>query len=562
MIIDYRSGEAPRLFEGDVCIVGAGIAGLAIARTFIGSARTVWVIESGGLRSSRRNQSLYEGTSVGVPGIDPAACRLRAFGGACNLWGGGCVPLDSTSHRGWVPHSGWPLAWSTLEPYYRRAGALLGLGPLGFDEAGFLVRPARTPLEFDSLELRNQVCAASPLVPGPDLREVFGSAPNVHVLINANVLELEATADGKAVHRARITTLEQKRGIVHAGHFVLACGGIENARLLLLSSSVVPEGLGNAHGLVGRYFMDHPSGRIGAIASTSPDTLTRPYARPRARGQVAVRPEITLAEAAQRRYRILSARVRPFAVEAAVPGGVGALRNLRARIAARHADEAEAVHRRICQRHNGEPCRSQAGDTRLIPQAVRAALGAGDLFRALARRLDGHTTVPTARIELVGYFEQAPNPDSRILLGDDRDELGQRKVCLDWRLSALDRHTHRTAAMVFGEQLARACNGRFVPDPALLGPAGELRVVGTSHHIGTTRMASQARDGVVDPDCRVHGLDNLYCAGSSVFPTAGWAFPTFAIVALAERLAEHLQKQPARRIAPGPQSKRANELTR
>ena len=562
MIIDYRSGEAPRLLEGDVCIVGAGIAGLAIARTFIGSTRTVWVIESGGLRSNRRNQALYEGSSIGDPGIDPTACRLRTFGGACNLWGGGCVPLDSTTRREWVPHSGWPLAWSTLEPYYRRARALLGVGALDFGQAGFLVPPSRTPLEFDPSLLRNQVCAASPLVPGPDLREVFGGAPNVHVLINANVLELEATADGGAVHCARITTLERKDGSVRAGNFVLACGGIENARLLLLSNSVVPGGLGNAHGLVGRYFMDHPSGRIGAIETSRPDTLTRPYARQPARGQVAVRTEITLAEAAQRRYRILSARVRPFAVEATVPHGVRALRELRARLAARHADEADALHRRICERRNGEPCRSQAADTHLVRQAVRTVLGAGDVVRALARRLDGHTTVPTARVELVGYFEQAPNPDSRVLLGEDRDELGQRKVCLDWRLAALDRHTHRTAALLFGEQLARACGGRFLPDPALLGSGGGLQVVGTSHHIGTTRMANEARDGVVDLDCRVHGVDNLYCAGSSVFPTAGWAFPTFAIAALAERLAEHLQQKPARHIPPEPQSKRANELTR
>lgn len=531
------------MLRGDLCIVGAGIAGLAIARTFIGGPRTVWVVESGGLRSSGINQALYGGTSIGEPGIEPSECRLRTFGGASNLWGGGCVPLDSTAWREWVPHSGWPLPHAELEPYYRRASTLLGIQSLRMGDTGFLASPLRAPLAFDPSLLRNQVCAVSPLIPGPGLRETFGSAPNVHVLLHANVLELEATPDGASVRHARIATLQGHTGSVQADRFVLACGGIENARLLLLSSSVLPRGLGNRYGLVGRFFMDHPSGRIGAVETANPDTLTRPYARIPVRSGIPVRPEITLSEAVQRQHRILSARVRPFPIEAAVPDGVRALRQLRGRLAGRRMDEADALHQRICMRRNGEPRASPAGNGSVIPQAARALLGTGDLARALARRLAGTSTVPTTRVELVGYFEQAPNPDSRILLGHELDGLGQRKVCVDWRLTGLDRHTHRTAALVFGEQLAHACGGRFHPDAALLEPGAALRVVGTSHHLGTTRMASDAREGVVDTDCRVHGMANLYCTGSSVFPTGGWAFPTFAIVALAERLAEHLHRQ-------------------
>lgn len=562
MIIDYRGGEAPRQFEGDVCILGAGIAGLTIARTFIGRSQTVWVIESGGLRSSQRNQALYEGANIGEPGIDPAACRLRTFGGSCNLWGGGCVPLDSTHHRSWVPHSGWPLSRDTLEPYYLRAGALLGLGSLPLGDTGFLAPPPHPPLQFDPSLLRNQLCAASPLLPG-DLRGLFGAAPNVHVLLNANVLELEAADSGASVRCARIASLERKEGKVRARRFVLACGGIENARLLLLSDSVVPHGLGNARGLVGRYFMDHPSGRIGTIETATPEALTTPYTRTAAPpGGVTVRPEITLSEAAQQRHGLLSARVRPFPVEAPVPGGLQALRQFRSRLADRHLDAAELLHRNICRRHNGEPCASPGDPGSLAPLALRTLLGAGDLTQAAVRRLSGRTTVPTVRVDLIGYFEQAPNPDSRIVLGEERDETGQRKVCVDWRLTDLDRHTHRTAAIVFGEELARACNGRFFPDPPLLESEGHLQVAGSSHHLGTTRMGTDAAQGVVDVDCRVHGVDNLYCAGSSVFPTGGWAFPTFAIVALATRLADHLQRQSDSAASAGQESKRANELTR
>lgn len=547
MIIDYRSGEVPCLLEGDLCIVGAGVAGLALAQTFLGGPHTVWVLESGGLHSTAPNQSLYEGTSIGEPGIEPAESRLRTFGGACNLWGGGCVPLDATSPRDWVPHSGWPLSRAGLDPYYLRASRLLGIQSLRLGESGFLAAPARAPLEFDSPLLRNQVCAASPLRPGTGLREIFKSAPNVHVLLHANVLELEATAAGQAVRQARIATLQGRTGSVQARQFVLACGGIENARLLLLSSSVEPHGLGNRNDRVGRCFMDHPSGRLGCIETARPETLTRPYARVPLRKGIPLRPELTLSETAQRKYRTLSARVRPFAVEGPVPDGIRALRELRRTLAQRHMDEEDAVHQRVCLRHNGEPgpppSRAGAAGTDARSRALRILPGTGDLVRALARRLAGHPTVPTRHVDLVGYFEQAPNPDSRIRLGAERDALGQRKVCVDWHLTELDRHTHRTAATVFGEQLARACGGRFLPDPALAEPGGTLRVVGMSHHLGTTRMARDAREGVVDPDCRVHGMANLYCAGSSVFPTGGWAFPTFAIIALAERLGDHLKSR-------------------
>lgn len=538
--------------------MGAGMAGLSIARSFIGGPHTVWVVESGGLESSADSQSLYEGGSIGEPGIRPAECRLRTFGGACNLWGGGCAPLDSTVSRDWVPHSGWPFPYSEMEPHYRRAGTWLGLGSLDFTQSGFLVAPGRAPLQFDASLLRNQICATSALLPGLHLREVFGNATNVHVLLHANVLELEATSGGTSIQRARIAALRGPEGHVHAASFVLACGGIENARLLLLSSSVLPRGLGNQHDLVGRYFMDHPSGRIGTIDTDRPEVLTRPYARPPTNTGIPVRPEITLAGDVQRKHRILSARVRPFAVEALVPGGIRALRELRCRIARRRWDEGATLHHRICLRHNGEPLPPQSGTGSTVFAALRTALGSADLAKAFVRRLSGGSTVPTNRVDLVAYFEQAPNPRSRVTLGSELDELGQRRVCVDWRMTALDLHTHRTAAMVFGEQLARACGGSFRPEPALLEPDGVLQLAGTSHHLGTTRMAADARDGVVDPDCRVHGIANLYCAGSSVFPSGGWAFPTFAIVALAARLAEHLQRQlsPTAATSPAPASMR------
>jgi choline dehydrogenase-like flavoprotein len=144
-------------------------------------------------------------------------------------------------------------------------------------------------------------------------------------------------------------------------------------------------------------------------------------------------------------------------------------------------------------------------------------------------------------VELMAYFEQAPNPASRVTLADARDAMGMRKVRMDWRLTDLDRASYRTSATLLGDDVASFCGGRFEPEPWVVDPALQPPVMGTAHHIGTTRMSARPESGVVDSDCKVHGMQNLHVAGSSVFPTSGWAFPTFTIVALAVRLADHLR---------------------
>jgi choline dehydrogenase-like flavoprotein len=168
-------------------------------------------------------------------------------------------------------------------------------------------------------------------------------------------------------------------------------------------------------------------------------------------------------------------------------------------------------------------------------------LGAGDIAAALGRKLTARPTVKSRHAELYGFFEQAPNPASRIRLGSEPDALGQPKVCVDWQLTELDRHTYRASARLFGERLARACGGSFEIEPWLGDEHAPAQVRGTAHHLGTTRMADDPQHGVVDRHGRVHGIGNLHMAGSSVFPTGGWAFPTFTIVALSLRLAERLR---------------------
>jgi len=545
VIIDYLDPSAPSDVSADLCIVGAGPAGIAIAHAFIGTSTTVCLIEGGGLCGEDRSQSLYEGSSAGDLPLDAGTSRMRVFGGSCTLWGGGCIPLADSDFeaREWVPDSGWPLRYADLAPWYERAREFCRIDPsYGFGPGAFDGPPPRRPLDLDPETLANFVFARSPIMFGDTYRDSLRSAANITVLLHANLMELEAGDGARSVTAARIGSLDGRRGHVRARHYVLAAGGIENARILLLSDSVAPAGLGNDRDLVGRYFMDHPSGRIGSVVSDEPDTLSRPYERTIGKVRAPLSAEIGLTFEAQRRHRSLNARVHPFAVEGQVPHGIRALRDVRAALRSpRRQDEATLLEARLCAAlQNGPDSTMVTVQQSLAISAVRLGLHLGDVVKAVAQKVADRPTVRSDRVELVGFFEQAPQRDSRITLGDDRDALGLRRVRIDWRLNDLDRHTWHTTTVLAGERLAAACGGRFEPAPWTRGEA-EPEVHGTAHHIGTTRMADDPSQGVVDAQGKVHGVANLHVAGSSVFPTGGWAFPTFTVIALSLRLAEQLR---------------------
>lgn len=547
MIIDYLDSSAASDVDADLCIIGAGAAGIAIARHFIGTPTTVCLIEGGGATGEEQSQALYEGLSIGTPHLDAGTSRMRVFGGSCNLWGGGCIPFGSRdlAERDWVPHSGWPIGYDDLKPYYESAREYCQIDAHYLGDGSFLTPLERAPLPFDADKLVNYIFARSPTLFGKAYRAELEKAPNITVLLHANLLELHASASGGSVRHARIGTLHGRKGVVRAQHYVLACGGIENARLLLLSNSVVPHGLGNQHDLVGRYFMDHPCGSMGTITTDTPERLTRPYDRNLGKGPAPAFPEIGLADAFQQTQRILNGRVHPFAVEGPVPQGIRSLRDFRAALRPSVQDENALLEARLCAALRNAPANDEdvrARNAHIAMLALRVGLGSADIAKAFLHKLRNKPTVRSNRVELIGYFEQAPNPDSRITLAHERDALGMPKVCVDWRLTALDRHTYRTAAALFGTELARACGGTYQPAAWLNDDDNAVPLVHTTaHHLGTTRMSDDPRRGVVDTHCRVHGVDNLHVAGSSVFPTGGWAFPTFTVVALALRLAEQLR---------------------
>jgi len=265
MIIDLEKSTHDVLLEAEVCIVGAGAAGVALARDLMKAGRDVCLLEGGGMDYEEKTQTLFEGENVGMEYYDLDHSRLRFFGGTTNIWGGRSVPLDPIDFekRDWVPHSGWPITLDDLQEYYRIAhdslelgGGKLGLSPIDFNPGEITTRFWR----FDDLAERFNSRRSDDLI----------NSENVRIVLHANTTGLHATENAMGINYLNAQTMQGKKLQVKASHFVLACGAIENARLLLASNSVEANGIGNEYDQLGRYFMEHPHGRVAHIETQDP----------------------------------------------------------------------------------------------------------------------------------------------------------------------------------------------------------------------------------------------------------------------------------------------------
>jgi choline dehydrogenase-like flavoprotein len=485
VLIDARSLPQETIVDADVCIVGAGAAGIAIARELAGSRLRICLLESGGLTLDGDTQALYRGTSMARKYFRLDEARTRYFGGSTNCWMGFCRPLDADDfeQRDWIPHSGWPFDRAALLPYYRRAQAVCQLGPFRYrgDECA---TPQRPQLAFADGRVVTQCFQIAPTRFGEIYREEIAGAADIACHLHANVVDIELGADARAVEQLQVRTLGGNAFRVRPKVAVLATGGIENARLLLASQRGQPAGLGNHNDLVGRFFMEHPHTLAGAFLPSAAAIRLGLY-RPHQRGRVNELGILSLSAATRRRERLAN-----FTTSLTGPGGLDPFeRGLAAAVAG--VDAAQA--------------------------------GAG-------------------KYVLSNECEQVPNPESRVELSYERDALGMNRVKLKWRLSPQDKRNLRRSHEILARELGRAGVGRLKPG---LTEADDWPsdLTGARHHMGTTRMHPDPKRGVVDANGRVHGTANLFVAGSSVFPTSGSANPTLTILALALRLADHLKER-------------------
>jgi choline dehydrogenase-like flavoprotein len=528
MLIDARSVTADAEFACDLCVVGAGPAGIAIVDRLRESGLSIVLLESGGFDPEVATQRLYRGENLGHDYYRLDTCRFRLFGGTTNRWGGWCRPLDAVDfeRRDWVPWSGWPIREGTLKPYYADAARLFELSDSRFEMPAWQDRlPAPFSLEGSNFE--NVVFQYSPKTNfGETYRARLVAAPNVTTLLHANLTQMELSADSSRVGLLRVAALTGRKCSIRPRAVVLAAGGIENARLLLASKYDRPAGLGNEFDLVGRFFMEHLHVFAGHLLAAG----DRPfYHRARYDGAEA-KGAITPTAVALERHRLLTTSI---AIEAAssslgkhllsrpTPFTYGAIRLFRKARAGPLASFVETFRRSV-------------KNAALLPTRYRTWNMAREA-RARAMSLPGSDRI----YSLFFRAEQAPDPASRAALSERRDALGVPEIQLDWRVNPVDIASITGWLDVLNQDMRARGLGQVISRPE----GWQTEISGGPHHMGTTRMSADSRHGVVDEHCRVHSVDNLYVAGSSVFATGGYANPTFTLVALALRLADTLRNR-------------------
>lgn len=534
MLIDFRDAAAERSYEAEVCVVGAGAAGISLARNLASKGVEVCLLEGGGQDFDAPTQALYEGENLGMAYYPLEESRLRFLGGTTNIWGGRSVPLDAIDfqHRSWVPHSGWPISLTDLMPYYEQAHSDLELGAYSYDDSLWDLTQAEPPSfapetfsttfwRFDNRHERYGASGADDII----------ASDRITLLLGANVVHVQAAAGGEGIESVRIANLTGAIGQVRAKHFVLACGAIENARLLLNSDDVHAGGLGNEFDQVGRYFMEHPHGRLGTMKTDQAFTIWSAYRKRFPAKSVPFAPALVMTPALQERQEVLNSAVT-FKLQRDARHGAPLNKKLYLKL-----------------KHDLQPTRS----SRRLWYAYRHTRNW--LQRNVRRQLErARVKLGLTGLHIIVRAEQAPNPASRVLLSRQRDQLGLRKADLDWQLCELDKRTVSVMASELDKEYRRLGIGEVTPSDWLsdgtanwpVDPTVSNHPIGGYHHMGTTRMASGSQAGVVDANCRVFGLDNLYMAGSSVFSTGGWGNPTLTLIALAHRLGDHLHQRLAR----------------
>lgn len=467
----------------DVCIVGSGPAGITLARRLGAAGKLVGLFEAGGFDYEEASQEVYQGETVGQPYYPLDSCRLRYFGGTSNHWGGWTRPLEEDDFRPRPHHplSGWPIGKSDLDAYARETDEILNL-------PAAIAAPDILPAQDD---LRPQLFRFSRPVTrfGEKYRAELERSANIHTVLNANLVDLRVDEEGRRITEAVFRPFQEEQPfLVRARAFVLCLGGLENPRALLNANSQITAGLGNQNDLVGRYFLEHPHAPVGrAVLRTAPASM------------LVYSPSTAMMQS----ENILSFGLR-----------IGYL-----------------------DQWNGAEFTGAFEPSPECPTSFEAALQA---------QISGSPApCPGLVADVFVSCEQSLDPANRVRLTGEKDRFGWQRIALEWRLSEMDLRTLRTAAINGAKAMATYDIGRVkLADWLLSGEApGADHVWGGNHHMGTTRMSADPRHGVVDADCKVHSLDNLYMGGSSVFATSGHANPTYTIVQLALRLGDHLREK-------------------
>lgn len=555
MILDANDFPSGTTLNADLCIVGAGAAGITLALALMDSGLDIILLESGKVEEDSATQALYEGT------VDderlhttPDHYRQRRFGGSTSIWGGRCMPFDAIDFeaRDYMAHSGWPISLQDLMPWYPRANRLCEAGNFAYTaEQAFTRTPMRPMIEGFQSETFSSDTLERFSIPthfGERYEQALRNGP-VRVVLNANLCELAHSSLGAPVGPAQVRTLKGVTLTVQARSYVLAAGGLETARLLLASPGVSGRGIGNTHDVVGRYYMCHLAGTIGEVDLSVAGTEWHGYEM--SDEGIYCRRRLALRAPAQHRLHAGNFVARLHHPRIPDPGhGNGILSAL---YLARPIVPYEYAKRL----YGDTPGSLSLWLAHLRNVVIGAPATAAFLWHWATRRTLAARKFPSIivrprnhRYSLDFHAEQEPNPESRVTLGTEVDALGMRKLHVQWRYTPQDVTTVQVSLAALAQALKDSGVGQFHYDPQQVETEMTRYGAYGGHHIGTARMGTDPRESVVDADCRVHEASNLYVASAAVLPTSSQANPTLTIVAMALRLAAHLRDRYAAAAVP------------
>lgn len=519
-ILDANSLGSVDQIDCDICIVGGGVAGLTIANEFRSTQKNVLIVEGGGMQHADSSQALYDSDNIGYPlrSDNGYVSRNRYLGGSSNTWAGRCAPLGKIDfeERKWIKHSGWPISFKSVENYFSRTCKALELpghelfsgsewgkicldyNPNNFSESGL------TPQTF--------LFGDQPA----NTRELFfkseTDSSNIRILLNSNLTSIETTQNGEHVTHIETSTLSDHKVSIKACTYILCCGGWENARSLLMSNKQNANGVGNEHDSVGRYYMEHPkiiSGKLIPSNNFFKSPLMYWPKKVGAKGSMDIM--FQLPESVQKAEQLPNNSIDLIRTTGDAEQSIKSI----------HRSDAIGTNRKF---------------------AVSLVGTSLTLAKSMARqhKIRFNTPLRQKTVFIRNHMEQEPNRDSRVFLGNKNDALGIPRLKTNLQISENDKHSLVKTQRIMSEIVEKNKLGTIVSE--FDNDDFEWKnLTDSSHHIGTTRMSDDPRYGVVDKNCKVHGIDNLFVSGSSVFPTAGHVNPTFTIVALALKLADHIR---------------------
>ncbi len=555
MILDGLEFPRGKKLTCDVVVIGSGAAGVTLALELGKAGKDVILLESGGKKIETRTQDLYKGevadTDIHAP-ID--GDRYRVLGGTTTVWGGQCLPLDPIDFqkRDFVPHSGWPIGSADLDPYYHIAHKYVECGDFTYTVDKAL---PDEPKEFIPGLREGDVRSGTidrysiPTDFGKRYRSDLKQSPNIRLVLHANCVSINVTPNGDRVTGVEASSLNKNEFTVEAGTVVLAAGGLETTRLLLSSNEVHQQGIGNHSNWLGRCYMGHISGDISKLViNGDPSKVVFGYEFDRdgnyCRRRLCVSPDVQL------KNKMMNIVVWLDTLPLYDPSHKQGVLSL-----AFFAKNLRSIQRRIPPEYSKilsmgtstkEANRAHLKNIlRDIPKIL--SYYPGFAYKRFIKKPMIPSLLSNSRTKLFGlhyHSEHEPNRESRVTLLDDRDELGMRRLYVNFQYTDNDVETVVKAHEIIDREL-RESNVGYVQyyRPEQIREHIREQVASGSHQAGTTRMSKDPADGVVDQHCRVHGIPNLMVASSSTFPTSSQANPTLTIVAMAARMADFLSKQ-------------------